>query len=82
MAAMRYIVTKVERETAKAVLCEFLTFYSDGTEGEPEHKWLPKSQIEEYKAYADGSVAYKVPMWLANRNGIQTTTKKVVDSLK
>ena len=77
--AMRYFVGKAERETAKAILVSFI-YHVDVVTLE-EHTatvWLPKSQIEVYK---DGSncTAWRVPLWLCNKNGLATMPKRVVD---
>lgn len=79
--AMRYFVAKVERETDKAILARYI--YAIDTYGGEEHTatvWLPKSQIEVY-ADLGNCTAYKVPLWLCNKNHLSTSTKKIVDEI-
>lgn len=82
--AMRYIHGVIKRETEKALLVEFLVYCDPFTWEETLTKcWLPKSQLEVYYQFEDGdkSTVWKAPLWLVNKNGIPTTTKKITDQL-
>ena len=79
--AMRYFVAKVERETEKAILAEYIYHVDTLTMEEYTAKvWLPKSQIEVY-ADLGNCTAYKVPLWLCNKNHLPTNLKKHVDEI-
>ena len=77
--AMRYFVARVERETAKAILAEYI-YYADADDQYTAKVWLPKSQIEVY-ADLGNCTAYKVPLWLCNKNHLVTSTKAIVDGI-
>ncbi len=82
MAAVRYFVGKVERETAKAVLVSFI-YYVDVLNPDDEYTatvWLPKSQIETYKEGSD-CTAWRVPLWLCNKNHLPIMPKRIVDEV-
>lgn len=80
--AMRYFVGTIKRETEKAVLVEYC-YHVDVLDPDKEYLttvWLPKSQIEVY-ADLSNCVAYKVPLWLCNKNGLTTIPKRIIDKL-
>lgn len=78
--AVRYFCGTITRETAKAVLVDYIAYEHRGEYVHVE-VWLPKSQIEVYKQYTDGDMLtiWRVPLWLVNKNNLTTITKKAAD---
>lgn len=79
--AVRYIVTKVERETEKAIMVENDRYDYDGNVIAKNQAWLPKSQVKVYHTFSTGFVAIAVPFWLVKKNCINASTKAIVDEL-
>lgn len=81
MAAKKYFTGRIARETEKAIQAEYIYHVDALTLAEYTAKvWLPKSQIEVYHQYGDGTMVWALPAWLANKNHIGDT-KKLTDSI-